>query len=92
MKDGRCHNGRPRLLGEEDEKALRLALLEGPPDGGLWSGRKVAEWIRERKGVECHDHLGWSTLKRLGFSVQRPGPRQPKGDQQAQAAFKKGGL
>ncbi len=37
------------LLDEAQRRELAEALLEGPaPDGGLWTGPKVAEWIEQR--------------------------------------------
>lgn len=52
----------PRLVEELRE------VLKGPaPDGGPWSGPKVAQWIAEKTG---RDHVwpqrGWDYLKRLG--------------------------
>ena len=92
MADGRRNNGSAPLLADEDLAALDLSLQSPPPDGGLWSGPKVAAWISGRVGVECTNKTGWSYLKRLGYSVQRPRPRHPDADEKAQAAFKKGGL
>lgn len=60
------------------------------PDGGLWSSRKVAQWIQEHTGQEVNASTGWRYLKRLGFSPQIPRPRhQDAADEAAQAAFKK---
>ncbi|MGE5657682.1 MAG: helix-turn-helix domain-containing protein [Actinomycetota bacterium] len=46
---------------------LRQALQGPAPDGGAWSGPKVAHWIAEKTG---NDHVwpqrGWDYLKRLG--------------------------
>lgn len=90
LKDLRRDNGRARRVTREDEIALEAVLQSLPPDGGLWSGPKVAIWLSERKGVPCSKHLGWKTLQRLGYSLQRPRPKQPEADEQAQDAFKKG--
>jgi transposase len=35
---------------------------------------------------------GWEWMRRLGFTPQRPRPRETRADPAAQAAFKKGGL
>ena len=92
MKDGRAQNGRPRMLTTADEEALRAALLAPPRDGGLWSGPKVAAWIAARRGVPVSNHVGWSSLRRLGYTAQRPGRAQSEADKGAQEALKKRGL
>lgn len=91
MKDQRQHNGSSRLLSDDDMAALDDALQGLAPDGGLWSGPKVALWIAERTGKDCSNQTGWKYLKRLGYSVQRPRPKHPEANQEAQEDFKKGG-
>lgn len=91
MKDGRRRNGAKLLLTDADMAALDAALAHDPPDGGLWSGPKVASWITDRTGVEVTNYTGWKYLKRLGYSIQRPRPKHPDADKEAQEAFKKGG-
>ncbi|TVQ86446.1 MAG: IS630 family transposase [Deltaproteobacteria bacterium] len=92
MKDGRRHNGSPRMLDEASIKRLEEALRQPHPDGGLWSGPKVAAWIAEHVGVECTNRTGWAYLRRLGYTIQRPRPKHPDADPKAQEAFKKGGF
>ncbi|WP_204152628.1 helix-turn-helix domain-containing protein, partial [Leptolyngbya sp. CCY15150] len=48
LGDGRRENpGAPPLLSEE-QQALLLQVLRGEaPDGGLWNGRKVADYLSE---------------------------------------------
>ncbi len=65
-------------------------VLGGPaPDGGLWTGPKVAAWIEEKTGTKTHPQRGWVYLKRLGFSLRRPRPRHAKADPEEQETFKK---
>jgi transposase len=56
------------LLTIAQQEELRQALQDPPPDGGQWSGPKVARWIAEKTG---NDHIwpqrGWDYLKRLGI-------------------------
>jgi transposase len=44
--------GRTRLLTPEQQEKLRNSLQEPPKDGGVWTGPKVAEWMKEETGAE----------------------------------------
>lgn len=48
-------------------------VLNGPaPDGGPWSGPKVAEWIAKRTGRQhVWPQRGWDYLKRLQVNLQQ---------------------
>ena len=82
--------GTPALSPEQ--RAELNAALDGPaPDGGLWSGPKVAAWIAARTGRAVGPQCGWEYLVRLGCALRRPRPRHAKADAEAQAAFKGGG-
>lgn len=70
--------GAQRMLDEADLAALAAALDKVPDDGGLWSGRKVAEWMSARLGRPVSPDRGLDYLHRLGFSRQRPRPRHAK--------------
>ena len=81
--------GSPRVLSTAQEADL-TAALEGPaPDGGMWTGPKVAAWIEATTGRAVSAHLGWVSLRRLGFTPRRPRPRHAEADAAAQAAFPK---
>jgi len=87
LDDGRARNGRGRRMTPEDDAAF-VAAVQGPaPDGGLWNGRKVRLWLADR-GIAVGDRHGWSTLRRLGFTLQRPQSKHAGGDVAAQAAFR----
>ncbi|MGH6852568.1 MAG: hypothetical protein ACREDJ_05080, partial [Methylocella sp.] len=95
---------------------LRLRLGEPPPDGGLWSSRKVAAWMAGELGlVSVVPQRGWraesrvagqseafrdsglsgaakarQALKAIGWSIQKPRPKNPKSaTPEEAAAFKK---
>lgn len=75
---------------DEAQRWELAEALEGPaPDGGLWTGPKVAEWIEQRTGEGTHPQRGWVYLKRLGYSLKRPRPRHHEADQEEQESFKK---
>lgn len=61
------------------------------PDGGLWTGRKVAVWMSGQLGRPVGEQRGWEYVRKLGFTPQRPRPRATRADPDAQAAFKKEG-
>jgi transposase len=79
------------LLTPAQQAELRAALSASPPDGGLWTCQKVADWIAVRLGRPIAEQRGWDYLCRLGFSPQRPRPREVRADPAAQTAFVKGG-
>jgi transposase len=78
LTDGRRENGADPKLSPEQQSQLLDALQTPPPDHGLWSGPKVAAYVRERFGVEVRKQTGWQWLKDLGFRLVVPRPRHPK--------------
>jgi transposase len=78
LADGRCRNRSAGLLSGTQRAELLAALKGDPPDGGLWSGPKVAAFARGRFGVSVRPQTGWDWLRRLGFSLKVPRPRHPK--------------
>jgi transposase len=84
--------GAAPLLTPDQQAQLRAALAGPAPDGGIWTCRQVAAWIGARIGRPVDPARGWEWMRRLGFTPQRPRPRETRADPAAQAAFKKGGL
>lgn len=92
LVDRRRHNpGQPPLLTAVQRAALVDALAGPAPDGGIWTGPKVAAWMAKQLGRPIHPQRGWEALRSLGLTLQRPRPRATTADPAAQAAFKKGG-
>jgi transposase len=83
--------GAAPLLTPAQQGELRAALGGPAPDGGPWTCRKVADWMGDRLGRPVAEQRGWEWLRRLGFTPQRPRPRETRADPAAQAAFNKGG-
>ena len=79
------------LLTPDLRAELRATLAAPPPDGGLWTSRKVATWMAARLGRPVSPQRGWEALRTLGFSAQQPRPRTTTADPAAQERFKKGG-
>ncbi|WP_091686487.1 helix-turn-helix domain-containing protein [Methylocapsa palsarum] len=65
--------------------------LHEPQDGGLWSSGKVAAWMAEELGlVSVAAQRGWGALKAIGWSIQKPRPKNPKSaTAEEAAAFKR---
>ena len=77
LHDGRRGNGKKPLLNGVRRAALTAALHGTAPDGGLWTGPKVARYVQDRWGITVNPATGWKWLKRLGFSLQVPRPSHP---------------
>ena len=90
----RGNGGKPSVLKPELLERLRVRLNEPPPDGGRWTSGKVARWMAQELGVEkLSPQRGWEALKAVGWSIQKPRPRNPKAASEAeQEAFKKKSL
>ena len=75
---GRRGNGAAPKLDPDQRAALLAALKQRPPDGGLWTGPKVAAYVRSRWGVRVCPQTGWQWLRDLGFTLQVPRPSHPR--------------
>jgi len=90
LKDKRRNNGNAPVLDEELQQELSKALGSKPPDHGLWSGPKVAQWIGERLNHPVSAVTGWHYLVRLGWSLQVPRRQHSRAaSEEEQEAFKK---
>jgi transposase len=83
--------GASPLLDAAQQEQLRQALVGPAPDDGIWSCRSVAAWMSQTLGRPVSAQRGWEWMRRLGFTPQRPRPRETRADPVAQEAFKKGG-
>ena len=76
----RRNGGVPSVLRPALLERLRARLAAPPPDGGLWSSRKVAAWMAGELGLSAIlPQRGWEALKAINWSVQKPRPRHPAG-------------
>jgi transposase len=90
LTDGREGNGSEPKLVPRRRDALYAALQKRPPDGGVWTGPKVARYVRDRWGVAVGPVTGWRWLVTLGFTLQVPRPSHPKAaDLPTRRAWKK---
>ncbi|MGH8002572.1 MAG: winged helix-turn-helix domain-containing protein [Brasilonema sp.] len=84
--------GKHKALTSEQLKELFEKLQLPPEDGGLWSGPKVGELIKQQFGIRVHRVTAWDYLKRLGFSLQVPRPLHERSATPEQRAFFKAQL
>src|SRR3954447_17381705 len=89
----RRNGGVPSVLRPALLERLRARLTQPPPDGGLWSSRKVAAWMAGELGLAAVlPQRGCEALKAIGWSVQKPRPRHPaSATPEEREAFKKTG-
>jgi hypothetical protein len=87
----RANGTRPSVLRPELLARLRQRLADPPPDGGLWSGPKVAAWMAGELGLKAlAPQRGWEALQAIGWTIQTPRPRHPAAaTPEGQEAFKK---
>ncbi len=90
-KESKGHlRGIKPLLNDQQFKKLTKLIKKKSPDGGLWSGPKVARWIEKETGrTKVWNQRGWDYLKKLKYSWQKPRPKHRKGDPIEQESFKK---
>jgi hypothetical protein len=77
LADGRKRSvGAAPILSEGQQRELRQALQSPAPDGGVWTGPKVARWIAARIGKRVRRQRGWEYLRRLGGTAVAAGSGQ----------------
>lgn len=91
-KDNLKRTGRPPKLTEKQRLKLVEILERGPPhnNSGLWTTKEVRELIRKKFGVAYIHRYVWQILIAVGFSIQKPRPRNYKAPSNIEIArFKK---
>jgi transposase len=74
------------------QRAELTRLVEAGPiaagfTSGMWTGPMVGQLIRERFGINYHNHTIPRILHELGFSVQRPRKRLARADHEQQEVW-----
>lgn len=88
--DLRRHNrGALPKLNDEQQANLLQAIRGVAPDGGLWNGRKVADYLSEVLGTPVSRQQGWEYLKAMELRLRVPRPQHQESDLQEQEAWKK---
>lgn len=75
--DQRKNNlGKTPFLTEKQQKKLKdMIIKKRPPDGGLWTGPKVAAWIEKETKKHITGVGAWKWLRKSGFTLQVPRPK-----------------
>jgi transposase len=90
LGDGRRHNpGAEPLISDIHQAQLWQVLQGKAPDGGLWNGRKVADWLSEVTGKNISRQRGWEILRQMTFRLRVPRPCHTESDPVEQQAWKK---
>jgi hypothetical protein len=71
--------GAAPILSAEEQIELCNALQGVPPDGGAWTGVKVAQWMAAKTGRPVHRQRGCEYLRRLMTSTGREGDERTIG-------------
>ena len=88
--DHRSQNqGSKPLIGDVEQAQLWQVLQGNAPDGGLWNGRKVADWLTSVTGKQISRQRGWEILRQMTFRLRVPRPSHTKSDLLEQLAWKK---
>ena len=83
------HPGGQPMLSDTQQALLWQALSGSAPDGGLWNGRKVADWIGELIGHQVSRQRGWEYLRQMTFRQRVPRPQHTDADPLSQQQWKK---
>jgi len=83
------HQGPDTLLSETEQALLWIALQEPPQDGGLWNGRKVADWMSNHLERPIHPQRGWEYLRSFEMRLKVPRPAHELADLVEQENWKK---
>lgn len=88
--DRRIENQGAKPLVEDIHQAQLWQMLQTEaPDGGLWNGRKVADWLSEVTGQHISRQRGWEILRQMTFRLRVPRPSHIEADPFEQEAWKK---
>ncbi|NEQ15515.1 MAG: IS630 family transposase [Moorea sp. SIO3E2] len=90
LGDLRRHNrGALPKLDDVQQANLLQAIRGVAPDGGLWNGRKVADYLSQLLGKPVSRQQGWKYLKQMEFRLRVPRPQHQHSDEHEQEVWKK---
>lgn len=83
------NKGQKPLVNDVEQAQLWQVLQGEAPNGGLWNGRKVADWLSELTGKTISRQRGWEILRQMTFRLRVPRPCHTESDYFEQEAWKK---
>lgn len=89
---GDCRHQNPGgepLLSDVQQAQLWQALQGNAPDGGLWNGPKVADWMSEILSRKVSPQRGWEYLRGMRYRLRSPRPEHEESDFTQQQEWKK---
>jgi transposase len=90
LGDLRRNNPGALTLFDDVQQANLLEAIRGPaPDGGLWNGRKVADYLSELLNTRISRQQGWEYLKQMGLRLRVPRTQHVEADLEEQEEWKK---
>ena len=90
LGDLRASNpGKEPLLNDVQQAQLHQVLTNPAADGGLWNGRKVAEWMSLVTSKKVSRMRGWEYLKQMEYSLKVPRPEHDEISLAEQQSWKK---
>ena len=90
LGDGRHNNPGAAPLLSACKLANLYEVLRGPsPDGGLWNGRKVADYLSQLLDRPISRQQGWVYLRQMDWRLRVPRPQHEQTDRLEQEAWKK---
>lgn len=90
LGDFRHQNTGATPLIDDVQQAQLWQVLQGKaPDGGLWNGRKVADWLTALTGRQISRQRGWEILRQMTFRLRVPRQSHTQSNETEQIAWKK---
>lgn len=84
--------GKPTQLRQIQRSQLWQVLTGPAPDGGLWNGRKVADWLTQLTGEHISRYRGWEYLREMGYRLKVPRPQHQETSIAQQQQWKKNSI
>ncbi len=87
--DAKSENQGAKVLVDDIHQALLWqALQSNAPDGRLWNGRKVADWLSKVTRITISRQRRWEILRQMTFRLRVPRPSHTESNPVEQESWK----